>query len=357
MRILIDAFWWIDGHPSGRNVLRSLVQGWVQQYPDDELTLRVPESERPDVKREVRTLGDSVSVDHYPTWVRHHAVAVGTICARRRRYDAVLSQNFCPPLATSQRLTLVHDALFVTNPEWFTRRELLYLAGIHPSLRRASTVLATSHSEAERIRSVWPELADRVVEVGLSVPVDLLEATAAIPPGWKPQTPFILAVGRLNIRKNLALLVEAFAELALTDDRHHLVIVGEPDGSYSPGTVPATASNRVHFMKGVDDSQLRWLYENCDLFVLPSLGEGYGLPIIEAHSMGARVISSDIPVARELDVALDYFDPRSKGQIVAALKRGLADPEQDGGPKAIRSWREIVIDIRQVIENHGKTSA
>lgn len=350
MRILVDAFWWFDGPTSGRNVLRSLVCSWVRQFPNDELTLRVPEGKQPAVENEVHRLGQSVTVDQYPSWIPYHAVAVGTICARRRRFDAVLSQNFCPPLATSQRVVLVHDAVFATNPEWFTRRELLYLAGIRPSLRRATTVLATSRSEARRIRSVWPELADRVVEVGLSVPVDLTEATAQMPSGWKPQTPFILAVGRLNIRKNLQLLVDAFAEFALTNGQHHLVIVGEPDGLYSPGTVPATASQRVHFVRGVGDSQLRWLYEHCDLFVFPSLGEGYGLPIVEAHSMGARVIASDIPVARELDVAVDYFDPRSKEQVIAALKRGLADSERPRAPKAFRSWQEVVIDIRRLIE-------
>jgi hypothetical protein len=58
---------------------------------------------------------------------------------------------------------------------------LLYLRGVRPSLRRATTVLATSQSEAARIGSVWPELRERIVQVGLSVPAGIVKARAKRP--------------------------------------------------------------------------------------------------------------------------------------------------------------------------------
>ena len=78
------------------------------------------------------------------------------------------------------------------------------------------------------------------------------------------------------MRKNVARLIEAFARVAQQDVTRHLVVVGEKDGKYSPGAIPDHVTSRIHFLGHVTDDELRWLYENCDLFVFPSLDEGYG---------------------------------------------------------------------------------
>ena len=101
----------------------------VAGFPADDLTLRVPKNDVSYVEGEIQRLQLRVDVDHYPRWARYHAAAVATIAVRRREYDAVLAQNFCPPFSGAPRVVLVHDALFVTNPEWFTKKELLYLRG------------------------------------------------------------------------------------------------------------------------------------------------------------------------------------------------------------------------------------
>lgn len=352
IRLLLDGFWWVDGPPSGRNVLRSLVFQWSRQFPADELTLRVQRNHVPQVEEDLRRSRLGVRVEHFPGWTRYHAAAVGTIVAHRHQYDAVLSQNFCPPLSTAACVVLVHDALFVTNPEWFTRKELLYLRMMRPSLKRATTVLATSHSEAVRIGTVWPELRERLVEVGLGVPAGLAEARPKRPTSWTDSAPFILTVGRLNVRKNLARLVDAFALVANRDPTRHLVVVGEKDGAYVPRTIPSHIAVRVHFLRYVADDELRWLYEHCDLFVFPSLDEGYGLPLVEANMMGAPVIASDIPVFRELNVATDYFDPGSVDDIASAIERGLQAPTVLQA--AVPTWADVVGNIRRAIEKEAQ---
>jgi glycosyltransferase involved in cell wall biosynthesis len=345
---LFDGYWWVDGPPSGRNVLRALVAGWSRAFPSDELTLRVPKHQVSDVADELRSAHFDIDVDAYPAWGKYHAAAVTTIMARPNRYDAVLTQNFCPPLSTTARLTLLHDALFVSNPEWFTRQELLYLSAIRPSLRRATTVLTTSDAETARIGTVWPELRRRLVRVGLSVPDDLVEARPQRPSGLPDAQRFVLAVGRLNVRKNLARLVEAFIRVAHDDPERHLFIVGRKDGAYAPTEVPEEMQTRIHFLGHVSDGELRWLYENCGLFVSPSLGEGYGLPLIEANMFGAQVIASDIPVFRELTIAAAYFDPMSVGEMAAAIRGGLGSATT---PSAGRlSWDQVAKNIREAIE-------
>ncbi len=348
MRLLFDAHWWVDGPPSNRNVLRSLITEWLQAFPADDLTLLVPKDDVSYVEGEIQRLQLRADVNPYPTWARYHAVAVATIAVRRGEYDAVVTQNFCPPFSGAPRFVLVHDAIFATNPEWFTKKELIYLGGVRPSLRRATTVLATSQSEAARIGSVWPELKERIVPVGLSVPAGIVTARAKCPSMWNGAAPFVLTVGRLNVRKNLGRLIEAFARVAQQDLTRHLVVVGEKDGKYSPDAIPAHVMSRIHFLGHVTDDELRWLYENCDLFVFPSLGEGYGLPLLEANTLGAPAIASDIPVFRELKLATEYFDPRSVDEMAAAILRGLGSATAVGAIEL--TWDDVVRNIRGAVE-------
>jgi glycosyltransferase involved in cell wall biosynthesis len=349
MRLLVDAHWWVDGPPSNRNVLRSLVTEWLRAFPADDLTLRVPKNDVSHVEGGIQRLQLRADVDHYPRWARYHAAAVATIAAPRREYDAVLAQNFCPPFSGAPRFVLLHDAIFATNPEWFTKKELLYLRGVRPSLRRATTVLVTSQSEAARIGFVWPELRERLVQVGLSVPTGIVKARAKRPSMWNGAVPFVLTVSRLNVRKNLDRLIEAFARVARQDPSRHLVVAGKEDGKYSPSAIPDHVASRIHFLGYVTDDELRWLYENCDLFVFPSLDEGYGLPLIEANMLGAAAIASDIPVFRELEVAADYFDPRSVDEMATAILLGLGSPTTTAGATGM-TWQDVVQNIRRAVE-------
>jgi len=354
MRLLVDGYWWIDGPPSGRNVLRSLVTHWLREFPDDELTLRVPKRHLSDAMREISHAALDISVDQYPRWAVYHAAAVASLNAKRCDFDMVLSQNFCPLYTRVPSAVLVHDAIFVTNPEWFTTSELLYLRTMRPTLRRAAVILATSHSEADRIATVWPELENRVKEIGLAVPVGLENCQPMRPKGWCGGAKFILAVGRLNVRKNLDRLVDAYIQATGLDSTLHLVIAGEKDGSYESTTVIDSAMSRVHFLGSVSDGELRWLYKNCELFVFPSLDEGFGLPLIEAHSTGSPVIASDIPVFRELDVAIDYFDPTSVASMSACIQRALDAEVREGATAQIPTWKDVASKIRCAVEAEVK---
>jgi glycosyltransferase involved in cell wall biosynthesis len=150
------------------------------------------------------------------------------------------------------------------------------------------------------------------------------------------------------VRKNLSRLIEAFACVARHDPNRHLVIVGEGEGAYAPIAVPDKIISRIHFLGYVTDNELRWLYENCDLFVFPSLGEGYGLPLIEANLLGARVVASDIPVFRELAVATGYFDPRSVNEIAEAIVLGLNSPPTVGAGRL--TWEDVARNVRYAVK-------
>ncbi len=138
----------------------------------------------------------------------------------------------------------------------------------------------------------------------------------------------MLAVGTLEPRKNLPRLVDAYARL---DGR----AAGPPPagrrgqvGWETGETIGALRSlgDRCSVLGFVEDAELAELYRRCAVFCYPSLGEGFGLPVLEAMSAGAAVITSDLSSLPEVGGdAVDYVDPRSTEQIAAALERALSD--------------------------------
>ncbi|WP_288338385.1 glycosyltransferase [uncultured Gordonia sp.] len=144
---------------------------------------------------------------------------------------------------------------------------------------------------------------------------------------------FILCVGRLNIRKNLRAVLRAFVILSAVHPALHLVVVGEPDGKTEAMIdVPAYALRRIQFRGFVSDSLLRTLYARASVFAFVSRDEGFGLPLVEAAAFGrAFIVSSDIPVFREVAVSDAYVGVDDTDGLVHAIDAGLSrDREVDG---------------------------
>lgn len=123
---------------------------------------------------------------------------------------------------------------------------------------------------------------------------------------------FILYVGRPNPHKNLPRLIEAFTVLKQTHPDLQLVIAGKFDEVYKKiqQDVAARGIKDVVFTDFISDGALKWLYQNCQAYVFPSLSEGFGLPGLEAMIHGAPVVSSDATCLPEVNGdAAHYFNP------------------------------------------------
>lgn len=347
LRILVDGYWWESGAPSGRNVIRSLVGSWVAEHPDDRLTLAISRHERDAIDDDLRRSSITTDLVSFPRTARLGALAARSLGRLSTGYDAVLTQNFATRSRAAVSCVLVHDAMWVDHPEWFSIAERIYLSAVRPSLKNADIIFTTSQAETERIARVWPETRSRLRPVGLGVPLSLQHAAARRPESLRDDKPYILVVGRLNIRKNLARLLDAFVQSPMLQKSYRLVVVGEPDGKLDRAATSSAAAS-VSFLDHIDDGQLRWLYENCALFIFPSLDEGFGLPLIEAQSLGARTLASDIPPFRELGGAEAYFDPRSTADIERAMSAALDRP-----PTLRRSqpdsWGIVIGEMRKAL--------
>lgn len=139
---------------------------------------------------------------------------------------------------------------------------------------------------------------------------------------------FLLAVGRPLPHKNLRRLIDAFDQL--NQPNLHLVLAGKTSKAYQQLAQYAkskTSAERIIFTDFVSDGQLRWLYQNAQAYVFPSLSEGFGLPGLEAMQYGLPVISSNATCLPEIyqDAAL-YFDPLSTQDMTTKINQLLNDP-------------------------------
>lgn len=139
---------------------------------------------------------------------------------------------------------------------------------------------------------------------------------------------FIMYVGRATPHKNLDRLVEAFALLRQNYPHLKLVLAGKQDSLYKAIEKRAHKKGikNIVFTGFVEEGELRWLYENTQAYVFPSLSEGFGLPGLEAMSAGAPVVSSNATCLPEVyKDGAEYFDPESVEDMAAAITRVLGD--------------------------------
>lgn len=344
MRIAFDAFWWLDGPPSGRNVVKSLVDAWIRSTPDD-VTIVVPATARETVERELATEVSRCPVISYPKLYRNHALAVATASPLLAGFDWFVTQNFAPIYPKGNVATFVHDAMFVDHPEWFGNAERAYLSTMRRLVRRSNIVWTSSRTEAGRIERVWPELRGRTEAIGLAPSAGLSSITEPIKPA--SERPYILAVGRVNVRKNLRRLIEAYTSAPDLMESVDLVIAGPPDNDQQLAASQAPEGSSVRFTGYVSNSELAGLYAGAQVFVFPSLDEGFGMPLVEARMFGASIIASDIPVFRELDIADDYFDPRSVADIARSLRTFVhTQRAASGSSSSVPGWDDVVANAR-----------
>ena len=345
MRILVDGYWWLEGPMSNRMVLQEIVRRWASDYPDDQLILAVPSDAKdstpaPEGIQLVRTrlrLHPAINFLELP------------VIARRWRADAILAFNFAANSRTG--VVFLHDVLFQSNPEWFTGVERAYFSAMPLLARRAHSVITSSRAESSRICRFNPRLP-RVVSSGLSVASSFDAVEATDPRLGLSDGRYLLCVGRLNVRKNLAVTLRAALRSGVLSEDFPLVVVGEPSGRIShlaDEFRAAIAAGTLRIVGRVSDTHLKWLYRHCALFACLSLDEGFGLPLVEAASVGCRVLASDIPVFREtLGLNATFVDATDVNAIADAIRDIVRrpPPAHPTGYEPAHSWSDVCAAIR-----------
>ena len=245
------------------------------------------------------------------------------------------------------------------------RSGVIERATLRPAVARSAALIAISQATADDLVARYPAARGKTVVAPLAAAPALAAPAATLPEGV-PESGFILAVGTLEPRKNLPRLVAAYRRLPATlRDAHPLVVTGRP-GWDTGETVAALDSlgSRAIRTGFVPDEQLALLYRRCALFAYPSLGEGFGLPVLEAMAAGAPVLTSDRSSLPEVGGdAAAYCDPTDERAIAAALQALLGDPTRRAqlaaaGPARAAgfSWDETARIVLETLERIARAS-
>ncbi len=158
----------------------------------------------------------------------------------------------------------------------------------------------------------------------------------AAPEGYMPKRPFIFAMGYVNRKKNFHTLVPL-----LENSEIELVIAGKLDEADYINTMKVHArklgvADRLRVLGPVSEADKAWYYANCMAFMLPSLAEGFGAPVVEAMKFGKPIFLSDRTSLPEIggDVSF-YFNNFDPGHMQQVFKEGIFKYQQNGLAKAI----------------------
>jgi glycosyltransferase involved in cell wall biosynthesis len=236
----------------------------------------------------------------------------------------------CPSVVT------VHDLAFMRYPQFFRPARRLYQRRLTArSVARATHVVAVSESTKrdlielmrvpeERLHVIYPGIAADFQPVGDPKILASFRAKHGLPERY------LLYLGTLEPRKNLLTLVEAYARLhGQMADAPPLLLAGAKGWYYEPlfSRVRALGLERFVVFPGyvARDEQPLW-YAGAELFVFPSLYEGFGLPVVEALACGTPTITSNVSSLPEVagDVAWQV-DPRSAEALARLMREVLAD--------------------------------
>ncbi|WP_242344533.1 glycosyltransferase family 4 protein [Anaeromyxobacter terrae] len=319
MRIGIDATLIRPDRMTGiERYALSLVRALAALAPD-ELVLFV----RPDAPDAVASL----PVEQHEAPLRYRLPvdqAWLPISAAYARVDLLHSLAFpTPPLWRGRSAMTVHDATPWLHPETSSVGMRWYYRPLFPqALARAAAVFTVSNAAKADLVSAAGVPAERIHVTPNGVDPQFFEARA--PEG--PRAPYVLAVGTLEPRKNLPVLLDAFRLLRKEGRDLQLVIVGR--SGWAQSLPLGELAPHVRLTGSVPEAELPALYAGAACFVMPSLYEGFGLPLAEAMAAGVPAVASDIPALHEVGgEAVRYANPLEPASFAAAVGAALDDAE------------------------------
>jgi len=267
---------------------------------------------------------------HPPTNIGWTLVGL-PLAARRAAVDVVHAPAYTGPLWSPAPVVLtIHDVSYQRHPLWYPyKRDWLRRSFYRSSAHAASHVLTISRFSATEITAAYGIPADHITVTPLGVD-DVFTQADSNESGHLPtgvHHPYLLHVGDLHERRNLAMLVDAVLEarrlLGGSYPALSLVLAGVDRGigeSLREAAERAGLADAVVQLGSVGERQLRTLYRGAIALTYPSLYEGFGLPLVEAMACGVPVIAADTASMPEvLGDAGMLIDPTDRPEWTRAI--------------------------------------
>lgn len=290
-------------------------------------------------------------------WNTRHTSVLAKALARttiHNKLDWFITSDWTEPPLTIKKATIVHDVAFRVIPKTveptilaMQTQRLVHVAN------ESDIIFADSQSTANDIRHFYPETKNQITVnyPGISVQPIKTSIIETVKKKYLITKPFILTVGKIEPRKNIKTLIDAFTKWNQTD--FELLIVG-PKG----WETISSPSPDVRLLGYVSDQELRALYSSANTFVYPSLYEGFGFPPLEAMALQCPVAMSNTSSLGEIgqNCAL-LFNPHSPDEIEKALRFITSDQSlrnhliQKGKEKSTQlSWKNYYNTLINTLE-------
>jgi glycosyltransferase involved in cell wall biosynthesis len=230
---------------------------------------------------------------------------------------------------TRKQAVTIHDLMYLKIDRYFSEASVIngiskFIFSLLVRFTLKSTDLVISVSETTR-KDLLENFRINSVVVGEGVN-QLIRNPKTVTPGKMAsllEVPYFLYIGNFRKQKNVDFLLKAYYD---SQSDYRLVLVGDHQNK-----IVAADPHKVIFTGPLSDQEIQNLYEKCVAFVMPSLYEGFGLPILEAYCAGARVLASNQGALKEFDkLNIHYFSPCNLNELSSLLRNAdqLAKPTE-----------------------------
>lgn len=269
----------------------------------------------------------------------------------------LVSFGYTGPLFYKNQIVSIHDVAFKLYKSSFSKSFTFMYNFLVPKIGKRClhvfTVSYTAKDELCRELNLQPHKIS-VIYNGIS---KIFKTTKKVELK-NLSKPYILTVSSHHPRKNYKRLIQAFKKL--NDKSIDLYVVGNIIKHFSYENDYEQVEN-IKYLTNVSDEELLVYYQNAELFVFPSLYEGFGIPVIEAMSQNLPCVISDIPVFREIgDDTVIYVNPKSINSISNGIKKSLESSKHNNQHPKLKKFNwEFSADkvIRVINRFHNDNKA
>jgi glycosyltransferase involved in cell wall biosynthesis len=350
MRIAIDYTSAIAQSAGIGRYTRALVEAMLREIAGERITLYSSEAPRPGsgfpdgatVRSRVAGIGPWAIGNRWMTILWHRLHVPLPIELFTGPVDVLHAPDFSlAPSLHARRVVTIHDLAYLIHPECALPGLIAYLNGVvSHAVHAADAVIAVSELTAEDLTARLGVPQEQITVIPLGVdgsfqPVRDATTRAALSQRYQLAYPLVLAVGTIEPRKNYARLIEAFARSTREYGGPRMLAFAGRDGWLYDSVYEAVAhwdvGDRVRFLGYVPEADLPALYSTADLLAMPSLYEGFGLPMVEAMACGTPVLCSDGGALPEVAGDAALIVPHGD---VEAIASGLIRLSGDGALRA-----------------------
>jgi len=206
--------------------------------------------------------------------------------------------NLCnsAPYFYKKNIITIHDLAFLEQPKWFSFAFRTWYKILIPKIAKdALRILTVSEFSRREIIAKLNVSTDKITIVYNGLSDELIQYKSNKKTITREK--IILSVGSINPRKNIKTVIKAFEELQLKD--YQLIIVGARNSNFSTEKFTLN-NNNIQFSGFLSNEELWNLYQKAELFIYPSIYEGFGIPILESLFFECPVIASNLDVYKEV---------------------------------------------------------